>query len=109
MLTVSILTPCGKESRDLFWEERMSDQGERCEFCWHPPQLDDNGGLHHNGCPAVNLEVMDKWREGFAFGANDNIIEWWQNRFYPPAFILGWRAGKDWIDALVDLAAQSRC
>lgn len=88
----------------------MSGQGKPCEYCWHPPQqVEGHNGLHNEGCPMIDATNMAEWKRGQAYGFNDNHIEAWQYRFYKPASILGWRAGKEEIDALVEEAAESRC
>jgi hypothetical protein len=84
----------------------MSDQNDRCEYCWHPPTTIEGGDrLHNDGCPTIDAAAMDEWKRGHAHGFADNHIMAWQYSFYPPAFILGWRVGKQEVDRLVDQAA----
>lgn len=86
----------------------MPDQENPCEYCYHPPrQVEGLEGLHNPGCPMINPADMAEWRRGRSFGFADNHIQAWEYRFYTSAFILGWRAGKDEIDGLVEQAAES--
>ena len=85
----------------------------KCEYCWRPANYRPHPeeGLHNEGCPAgsgVNPErALEEWQAGYHFGFQDNYIQWWQYRYYSRSFLLGWRAGKNEIDCLVDQAAQS--
>ena len=92
----------------------MSDQDERpaqdkrCEHCWHPPrEIKGLEGLHNPGCPTLDPANMADWKQGRAYGFRDNHIESWRYPYYKPAFILGWRVGKDEIDGLVEAAAEA--
>lgn len=88
----------------------MSDQEKRCDFCWHPPRhVESHEGLHNEGCPMINAANTNEWERGRTYGFNDNYIEAWRYRFYTPAFILGWRVGKEEIDNLVDNARGIAC
>lgn len=81
------------------------DDGRCCQYCWRPTSI----GGHNDGCPVISPELMAQWKEGFDYGWEDNIIQQYNARYYPPTFYLGYRAGKAKIDELVDNAAQSRC
>jgi hypothetical protein len=77
---------------------------ENCQYCWRPTAI----GGHNEGCPLTHEpEAMAEWKRGHAYGWQDNNIEWWQYQHYSKTFMLGWRAGKDAIDELVDIAALS--
>ena len=76
---------------------------ERCEFC-----RNQKVGQHNKGCPELigTPEAKVEWNEGWAVGFADEHIEWWQEKFYSPTFILGYRVGGAEIDRLVEEAVH---
>lgn len=74
---------------------------DQCTYCWDP-----NSG-HSEGCPVVDPVLIDEWQRGHDYGFADNLIQWWQRRYYSKPFLLGWQVGKNEIDRLVERAYQS--
>ena len=75
---------------------------ERCDYCKSYPSG------HKEGCP-VELgtpQAMAEWERGYTYGWEDNLIQWYDERYYSKSFIRGYYVGKNAIDTLVDKVAQ---
>ncbi|KKS17384.1 MAG: hypothetical protein UU80_C0006G0019 [candidate division WWE3 bacterium GW2011_GWA1_41_8] len=70
-----------------------------CEMCWHP------GESHNDGCPLTNgsLEEFDK---GYRTAFSGEVLTWNERRSYPLSFQLGYRVGKNAVEALVDVCVN---
>ena len=70
-----------------------------CKYCWHP-----RTGEHNQGCPELDGSG-DKWQQGYNAGYADfdiSVLD--AARYYSRAFALGFRVGRNDINALIDLA-----
>ncbi len=71
-----------------------------CKLCWHP----GGSSKHNEGCPlsgGSRKEFDRGWSGAFTGGL---ILPWYSLRFYPASFRLGYRVGRNDLEALVDEA-----
>jgi hypothetical protein len=81
---------------------------KRCEWCWHP--TDSRGAkysAHNNGCPESRGN-LEQWNAGWASGFAEDFIPTRSYSQYNPSFILGYRAGKNEIEQLVEAVCADR-
>lgn len=82
---------------------------DRCTKCYCPNDIYPG---HNTGCPDhpdSNEEHQRQFDKGYQFGYDDNYIEPCFYKNYNKSYILGYRAGKDKCDDMIDEAAQARC
>lgn len=85
-----------------------------CKYCGRPTDYRPRPreSFHNEGCPVFEKgPLWEEWKKGFSRGWRwdfDGPIHHWNWKYYSKSFILGYVAGKQEIDSLVDEVAQAR-